>query len=81
MWNREPVAIAAALQVVLVALVQLGVLDLSADQINAVYAAAAAVLALVVRSTVYAPANVVADDAWVEIPDSPSGLYDDEQED
>lgn len=58
LWGREPVAIATAVQLVLAALVALGVLDITETQLAAVMAAVAAVLGLLVRSTVTAPANL-----------------------
>jgi uncharacterized membrane protein YvlD (DUF360 family) len=56
-WGREPVAIATAVQLVLLAAVSLG-LDLTVEQVAAIVAAVAAVLAVLVRSTVTAPANL-----------------------
>lgn len=50
--NREPVAISAAVVAVLNALVLLGVVHLTPDQIAGVNAAVVAVLALIVRSKV-----------------------------
>lgn len=58
LWGREPVAIATAIQLVLAALVALNVLDLTVDQLAAVVAAVAAVLGVLVRNTVTAPANL-----------------------
>lgn len=78
MWNREPVAVATAVQLVLAALVALGVFDLTEQQLAAVVAAVAAVLGLLVRRTVYAPASVEL--VEFEIPPSPEGLYDAESE-
>jgi hypothetical protein len=72
LWNREPVAIATAVQLVLAALVALGVLDLTVDQLAALVAAVAAVLGVLVRNTVYAPANL--DLIEVEIPDNAAEL-------
>lgn len=56
-WGREPVAIATAVQLVLLAAVSLG-LDLTVEQVAAIVAAVSAVLAVLVRSTVTAPANL-----------------------
>jgi hypothetical protein len=50
--KAEPVAIGSALTAVLNALVLLGVLDLSGEQIGGINVAAAAVLGLVIRSRV-----------------------------
>ena len=61
LWGREPVAIATAVQLVLAAAVALGWLDISETQLGAVMAAVAAVLGLLVRSTVTAPANLTTD--------------------
>ena len=61
LWGREPVAIATAVQLVLAAAVALGWLDISETQLAAVMAAVAAVLGLLVRSTVTAPANLTTD--------------------
>lgn len=58
LWGREPVAIATAVQLVVAALVALGVLDITETQLAAVMAALTAVLGLAVRSTVTAPANL-----------------------
>jgi len=58
LWGREPVAVATAVQLVLAALVALNVVDLTEAQLGAVMAAVAAVLGLLVRSTVWAPAHV-----------------------
>lgn len=51
LWNREPVALVAALQTILALVVAFG-LDLSEQQIGAILAAAAAVLGIVARSQV-----------------------------
>lgn len=56
-WGREPVAVATAVQLVLLAAVSLG-LDLTVEQVAAIVAAVSAVLAVLVRSTVTAPANL-----------------------
>lgn len=50
--QAEPVAIGSALTAILNALVLLGVLDLSADQIGGINVAVAAVLGLLIRSRV-----------------------------
>lgn len=50
--NLEPVAVSAALVAVLNALILLGVLSLTPDQVAAINAAVVAVLALVVRNRV-----------------------------
>ena len=61
LWGREPVAIATAVQLCLAAAVALGWLDISETQLAAVMAAVAAVLGLLVRSTVTTPANLPTD--------------------
>lgn len=55
-WGREPVAIAAAIRAVLVCVAAFA--TLSAEQVAALVVAVEAVLAVVVRGTVYAPATV-----------------------
>lgn len=50
--TREPVALGSAVTAVLNALVLLGVLDLSAEQIGGINVAVAAVLGILVRSRV-----------------------------
>jgi hypothetical protein len=50
--NVEPVAVSAAVVAVLNALVLLGVVSLTPDQVAAINAAVAAVLALIVRQRV-----------------------------
>lgn len=57
-WGREPVAIATAVQLVLAAVVALGLWDATPEQLAAVVAAVAAVLGVLVRNTVTAPANL-----------------------
>jgi hypothetical protein len=51
LWNREPVAILAVLQTILALVITFGI-ELSAEQVGAITAAAAAVLGLVARSQV-----------------------------
>ncbi len=50
-WNREPAAIIGAVQAVIALAIAFG-LDLSVEQVGAILAALAAVLALVTRSQV-----------------------------
>ena len=57
--NREPVAIAAAVRAILLALGAFG-FQLTAEQLAAVMLAVEAVLALTVRSTVTSPATLAA---------------------
>lgn len=56
-WGREPVAIAAAVRAVLVAVAGFG-FDLEPEQIAGIVLAVEAVLAVAVRGSVYAPATV-----------------------
>lgn len=51
LWSREPAAILGALQAVIALAISFG-LELSAEQVGAVVAATAAVLALITRSQV-----------------------------
>jgi hypothetical protein len=57
LWNREPAAILGALQAILALVISFG-LNLSGGQIGAIYAASAAILAVVVRSQVTPNASV-----------------------
>lgn len=59
-FNREPALILGAVQAVIVLVVSFG-LDLTAEQSGAILAATAAVLAVIARQSVYAPATVEAD--------------------
>ena len=56
-WGREPVAIAAAVRAVLVCIAGFG-FELDAEQVAGIVLAVEAVLAVVVRGSVYAPATV-----------------------
>ncbi len=56
LWKSEPAAILGALQTILALVIAFG-LDLSVEQVGAILAASAAVLALVTRSQVTAPKN------------------------
>lgn len=68
LWNREPVAIVAAVQALLAVAVGFG-LALDAEQVALILAAVAAVLGLLTRSRVSSPATV----AGSEPPTYPGG--------
>lgn len=57
LWNREPALILGAVQACLALAVAFG-LHLTSEQVGAVMAATAAIVALVTRRTVTAPASV-----------------------
>lgn len=56
LWNREPAAILGALQAVLALAITFGV-GLTVEQVGAILAASAALLAVLLRQTVTAPAS------------------------
>jgi len=57
LWNREPALILGAVQTLVALAVAFG-LDLSSEQVGAIMAASAAVVALITRRTVTSPASV-----------------------
>lgn len=56
LWNREPAAILGALQAVLALAITFGI-GLTVEQVGAILAASAALLAVLLRQTVTAPAS------------------------
>ena len=69
LWGREPALILGALQAVIALAISFG-LNLSPEQVGAILAASAAVLAVVTRSQVSPSATVAAETALA----SPTGL-------
>jgi hypothetical protein len=65
LWKQQPVAIAEAVKAVLYALVLLGFVAMSADQLAAIGLALAAVLGLLVQRAVDSPATAQQKDATI----------------